>query len=200
MQLEFGGRLAEHVFVDAGHIERRGLQQAGDRQVVDRPRQAAGEVVQQLLDFLAKDLRVAPGLGDLKVDVLRRLLFVQRSQLIAHRDPVQQVRVLCPLDRAAQRILSDQQNLQRRTDIQRRTDQQPQVGQRLGRQQMRLVEDQQQGSLGASGPFQNLLIDTILAAPRRLAELRGDELQQSRGGQMREMTIDDLTLLRRERD
>ena len=88
------------------------------------------------------------------------------------------------------------QKLQWRPHVQRGTDQQPQVGQGIAVQQVGLVEDQQQGALGPRGAFQDLFVKAFFAAPRRLAQLRDDQLQQAGRRQVGEVAVLGLTVLR----
>ena len=67
--------------------------------------------------------------------------------------------------RHVQWLLAHQQDLQGRPHVECRTDQQPQVGQRLAVKEMSLIEDQQQRAFRPLGPFQDLLIEPLLATP-----------------------------------
>ena len=97
-----------------------------------------------------------------------------------------------------ERILPDQQDLQRRPNVERGTDQQPQVGERLGAEQMGFVEDQQQRAVGARGSFRGSVRRADPCRAGELAQLRHDQLQQAGGRQLGEMAVDGLALLRQQ--
>ena len=80
-------------------------------------------------------------------------------------------------------------------DLHSRADQQPDVGKRLGREQVGFVEHQQQRSFDVGGATENLLEEPLLAATRRFAETSGDELQEPCRGELRQVAIHGLALL-----
>ena len=106
--------------------------------------------------------------------------------------------VLRPPQDCPERFLADQQKFQRRPHVQRGTDQQPQVRQGVAVQEVGFVEDQQQGAFGPRGPFQDLFVNAFFAAARRLPQLRDDQLQQARRGQVGEVAVEGLAVLRQQ--
>ncbi len=86
--------MLEQVVIDSYHPCRRGLDQAGRCQIVDRTRQSSRKIVNRLFDRIIKDLRVATGLLELKVDVAYRLIFAQGPEVKAHGHPIQKIRML----------------------------------------------------------------------------------------------------------
>ena len=117
-----------------------------------------------------------PAWAELEVNVAASLLAGQWSQLVADRDAIKQVGMLRPPQNGAERFLADEQKFQRRPHVQRGTDQQPQVGQGVAVQEVGFVEDQQQGTLGPRGPFQDLFVNAFFAASRRFPQLGDDQL------------------------
>jgi len=115
--------------------------------------------------------------------------------LVADRDTVEQVGVASLPQDGAERLLADQQHLQRGPHVECRADQQPQVGQGVAVEEVGLVEDQQQRSFGACGPLQDLFVKAFLSPPGRFAELRDDQLEQSCTGQVGEVAVKGLALL-----
>ena len=190
--------MLKQVVVNPPDLAGGGLKQAGRGQVVDLAGHAVGEVVDGRLHRVVEQFRVAAGLGELEVDVPAGLLAGQRPQLVADRDAIDQVGVLRPPQDRPERFLADQEQFQRRPHVQGGTDQQPQVGQGVAVQQMGFVEDQQQGALGPRGPFQDLFVNAFFAAAWRLAQLRDDQLQQARRGQVGEVAVEGLAVLRQQ--
>ena len=121
-QLEFGRGLLKQAFVDAHHVVGRGLQRASRGQVVDRARQTAREIVDQLLHRRVKNILGTACLLHLNVDVAARLFLGERLQPVVHADTVEQVAMLRSLECRAQRLLPHEQDLQRRSHIHRRAD------------------------------------------------------------------------------
>jgi len=72
--MEFAGGLLEQGLVDPLDVASGRLQQAGRRQVVNRARKPAGEVMDQLLDRVVKHVFRTTRLLHLDVDVAPGLL------------------------------------------------------------------------------------------------------------------------------
>ena len=163
--------------------------------VQDLPRHAPREVVDGSLDRVVEQLRIAARLAELEVDVAAGLLAGQGAELITDGDAVEQVGMLGSPQNRSERLLAHEEDLERRPHVQRGTDQQAQVREGFAVQQMGLVEDQQQGSFGACGPFQDLFVEAFFAAAWRLAQLRDDQFQQAGRGQVTEMAVEGLAML-----
>lgn len=151
-----------------------------------------------VLGRLVEHLRATSRLRHLEVDVARRLVFAERTKLVPHGYAVEQIGMSRASQRGPQRVLADQQDLQRRPDVQGGADQQPQVRERGRVEQVRFVEHQEQRSLGAYRSFQDLLVDAVLATSRDVAQLGDDELEHSRRGEMAQMAVDRLAMLCRQ--
>ena len=119
----------------------------------------------------------AAGLLQLEVDVGGGLILGEGSEVEPHGDAVQQVGVQRLPQGLPQGFLAGQHDLQRRGIVQGRTDQQADVGQRLGSDQVSLIEDHQQAAFGLSGLAQDLLEESFLAATRELSQLAHQQFE-----------------------
>ena len=194
-----GGGLLHRLAVHRGLVVGECAEQGAVAQQVDASRHAAGQVVDALQRLALERHRAAQARHfEPVLHVLRRFHRRERAQVVAGDHPLRELFQVLAREHGAQLGLADQDDLQQLALARLEVGEQAQLLQHVGRQVLRLVDDEHVVAPGGVGAQQEVVqrIEVVLHRGRLLVaarhgdvELVADRLQQL---DHRELGIEDV--------